>query len=111
MDSRLGDLHPEEPLGPHLDAGDWTEVVARHRADLGPAHSGHALPPVPLLGVGLAGHLGLLLALLQSLPGLDDVVVVLTVPAVPDNDNDNDDDNDNDNNDNDRTSHPPREQS
>ena len=86
-------------------------MVCGHGADLGPAHSGHALPPVPLLGGGLAGHLGLLLALLQSLPGLDDVVVVLTVLTVPDNDNDSDNDSDNDNNYNDRTSHPPRGQS
>ena len=76
----LGALHPEQPLGAHLDAGNGSEVIGWHRANLGAANSCHAFPPVS--GAGLAtGHLRVLLVFLQRLPGLDDVV--LAVAAVP----------------------------
>merc|ERR1719234_1038635 len=88
MDSLLRYLNPEQPGHPHLHPWNGSKVVLVHlRADLGPAHRGETLTPVPnilaILGGNFACHLCLLLARGNLLTHFHCGVLILAVLAKP----------------------------
>ena len=80
----LGALHPEQSLSAHLDAGNGSKVIGCHQGNLGAANRAIVFPQSRELNWSWSCWASWpSSSSLSATPGLDNVVVVLAVAAVP----------------------------